>query len=356
MQNELLEGKVTNTLQEAADKNTEQQNKSALEKKEREKMIKYRVAATVVIIICICLIGYSSTSYEAAYAVGDVIEYFLSVGAMADFLITFFSKKKLYAAVLTFMLIVTLFSNMVAKGELGKQRTESTAIITENKDDSTKGGSIPREQETVWEEEEFDWRMDRFILDISRYCQYTENIWECIETLLTGYAHKYVYDDSMLETYSAEELNGGVYGNYISKAEEYREVYNQSFLIPMKITACQEELKYREMANEVAERYDNLKVMGDIHLSLIDLQMLTDADKVAELKAALTCYIAALPLAYWEEAGKYYYSELWSEVSRVFGKLEDCGVFIDKAHADREELLSDITREFSEKPPMPEKR
>ena len=50
----------------------------------------------------------------------------------------------------------------------------------------------------------------------------------------------------------------------------------------------QAELQEREKANAISEQYDNLKIMGDIHIRLINLQVLDGREKVVELEAALS--------------------------------------------------------------------
>lgn len=114
----------------------------------------------------------------------------------------------------------------------------------------------------------------------------------------------------------------------------------------------QAELQEREKANAISEQYDNLKIMGDIHIRLINLQVLDGREKVVELEAALSCYISAVPLAYWNDKSFEYYSELWNAIAYVFAELEKCNMCLDEAHIERAGMLAEITASFGNNPPM----
>lgn len=366
MQREPLEGTQRSPQQEAADKNAEQREKSARKKEERQKQLR-RIIITVIFYIAAIGLAvifsiYPWTSIEAAEAVAGMMENIMGAGIILELPIVYLAKKKRFGAHMPISLVVLLLAVLVsdtfASGELKKN--ENAAVTDGNKTTFAAGtGSAAKESESVlqtdaWEPEEFDWGEDWFIIGLSSYCRSCMDEQECIRKLLTEFAFKYVYDDSSLGTRSKEELDKGDYGKYISEAENYDKQYGKVDAIPLKITARQEELYYRELADGESHQYDNLKIMGDIHKELIKLQGLTGTDKVDELKEALSCYINALPLAYWNDAGKDYYLELWRELSWGFTELENCGAYTDNAYKGREEVLAAVTGEFAINPPIPD--
>lgn len=301
--------------------------------KESPKTLLVCIVAIIVSIV-IGILTWRSLNYANAFF--DSFGYILTGGIIIEVFFVNTAPKKPYKILIPLLLCSLLFNAAIARGFLGDLENNKTEIPPQD------NYYTPKENL-----EEFIWEKDIYIFNLDKYMNSTENITQCIRQLISQYTQKYVYKTLILDDKTVEELNAGKYGKLISEANGYAEDYANSKMKKVKIAALEGEIDSRVLANQEYEKFDNLKILGDLHIKKIDLEGLSFTDPVVEkeLKTAIECYIMALPLAYADiNASDRNISEIWKSLSNAFYRMTMIET-LDSAHKERAFAIIEICSE-----------
>lgn len=199
-------------------------------------------------------------------------------------------SKKRRRISLIFILMALSIVIVFAQASVAKEKVTESEF-------SPQSPEIPETGAIEKEYLSFSWEEDPYIVAWTSYCDITDEE-EAINVLVESYTKRYLFDDSGVIYKSENELNEGVFGQYIAAAAPAEEAIDQQIISEAKKDYIDVAIGWREKADNEYELYANKKILGDLYLKKADLPLDETYGNVNLLQSALEYYIEALPLAY----------------------------------------------------------
>lgn len=300
-----------------------------LNSKIKNKTKKYTLFIIVATVIVSLIIWNSKEMAKAIYDFAAVIIPALCGGLFGGL----FTLLKKCSRISTLLMVMTLSVIFIFA---------QACIAKENESESEVSPQPPVTPGTETIEKEylsFSWEEDPYIVAWTSYCDITDEE-EAVITLIESYTKRYLYDDSGLMYKSEDELNEGIFGQYIAAAAPAEEAIDMQIISEAKKDYIDVAIGWREKADDEYELYTNKKILGDLYLKKADLPLDETYGNVNLLQSALKYYIEALPLAYlWLDNDDNTIQSIWASIRDTYIRLGKAGDAIDKGHKERIPLL-----------------
>lgn len=289
---------------------------------------KKRKAVVVSVLVTIVIVIFTWISLNSANAAFEFVQGILCAGAILDGSLVVAKKEKFYIFLITAVVLLCYANATVARAVLESTADEQEPIVIEGGTEVSAGeknGIVTETGEEIIPEKklsDFVWAEDIYIINIYDYFVVIDDNMACMQHLMDEYTKYYTQNGHSVLEMSEAELNEGAYGAHIGLAQKYASDYEKCQMVDVKETALLREIEERDLADKEYEKFDNLRILGDLHIEKIELLELTGMEKKTELEKALEYYLRALPLAYWDEkSSKGYITELWKEIKKTYEEL-----------------------------------